>query len=102
MKRLVLFMAAGALLAYFFDRDNGAARRARANSWLQENVNGDTWQQVRAGVTTQAQNLGQKVGELRSTAQNSISNFSSRANNGSTSTTGALSGVDNYSTPAGV
>jgi len=102
MKRLLLFMAAGAALAYFFDPDNGPARRTRANAWLQENMNGDTWQQMRSNVTSQAQNLGQKVNDLRSTAQSSISSLSSSARNGSTSTSNSLSGVDNYSTPAGV
>ena len=102
MKRLLVFMAAGAALAYFFDPDNGPARRARANAWLQENMNGDTWQQMRANVTSQAQNLGQKVSELRSTAQNSMSSLSSGARNGSSNTSSTVSGVDNYSTPAGV
>ena len=105
MKRLLLFMAAGAALAYFFDPDNGPARRNRANAWLQENMNGDTWQQMRANVTTQAQNLGQRVNELRSTAQNSLSSISSGARSGSNSSNSSnssLSGVDSYSTPAGV
>ena len=95
MKRFLLTLAAGAALAYFLDPETGASRRARANTWIQSNVNADTWQQVRDVTTTQAQSLATQAQSLAS----QVGRIRSNVQGGSASSNGATS---DYSTPASV
>jgi gas vesicle protein len=94
MNRLLLGVAVGAALVYFFDSERGETRRMKASNWISQYVNADTVEQAREqarqathSTMQQARSLtgqvSEQVSQLRSgrRATTPASNNASTANN---------------------
>ena len=89
MNRLLLGAAIGAALVYFFDVEQGPARRQRASDFASKYINADTMDQARqAGRSTMEQ-----ARSLTNSVTNSVSNQVSQLRN-RRSTSGDLAGAN--------
>ncbi len=84
MNRVLLGVAIGAALMYFFDTERGEARRIRAAEWTRQYINADTitqarqaTQQATQATVRQAKSLsGQvsdQVNQMRASRRSSVS-----------------------------
>ncbi len=94
MNRLLLGVAIGAALVYFFDSEQGESRRTRASSWMSQYVNADTVEQARQATQATVQQarslteqVSSQVSQLR-TGRRAASNGSQPRDTASTAPAG--------------
>ncbi|HEX9038736.1 MAG TPA: hypothetical protein VF808_17270 [Ktedonobacterales bacterium] len=75
MMRFLIGVGVGAALVYYLDQERGAARRAKANTWMRQYVNQDTMEQARQTTVSQARAIREQISQQAGAVNDRVAQY---------------------------